>query len=190
GKHTDIDQSIQVEAVYGRRINSFLSAKVGLIYTSIGNPLHYNIPDRPNLGIPETKGAGFTDEAMGDVDSTMTLRSVTTLGISLGMEYEKVLYKKWSLQTGLSFVPSLLFKTSHHYEGGYHGKLYTNSMGAAGFRNLGLATLTHASIAYKPIKRAQITAGVQSSYYLISLHKNERLAPLTLGATLGLKWMF
>lgn len=190
-----IDQGYEIAAHYGRSLGK-AKLHIGLAYTALGIPLHYEVPENPQMGVyfdpDKNSGNGQINSLPNQIQKQnhIILTSLHTLGLNLGVGYQKAVHQKWILETGLTVQPTVILKSSHINIKDPSNIEYHNGMGAHNFKTIGLNVKANANVAYRPIPRAELILGIQSGYALMSIHKIEKIKPLSVGPLFGLKWLF
>ncbi len=201
--NSGVDQGYEIAGTYGKNFSKRWNWSVGCSYISMGTPLHYEVPQSTVMTIapydPTKLGNGnqlTTNDSLQYIMKTtankedLALQSMNVIGLSLGFGYHIPLHKKWNLETGLTINPSLVIKTSHTLTNYSGTSAYENKMGTKGFNALGLSSSGQVTIAYRPIKKAELLCGMRINYFAVSLHKSEQMRPLGLGPVFGLRWLF
>lgn len=186
-----IDQGYTIAASYAKTKGK-IKLKIGLSYTALGTPLHYQVPENPQIHTTlDPSKNNFADVPKDQsAPNRIVLASLHTLGVDIGIGYRRPLHQKWCLETGIAAQPNLILKSSNFNTAESSKTASKNKMGTNNFRAVGINIQANACVAYRPITRAELLLGIQTSYTPLSIHKNEKIKPLSLGPILGLKWLF
>lgn len=187
-----IDQGYEVTANYGRALGQ-LKLNLGLSYAALGTPLHYQVPANHQIQLATDPRLGMNPDnfpSIHEVRNSVVLMSLHTLGLNIGIGYQKKMHEKWRLETGISMQPTLILKSSHINTSENSDQQHYNTIGQNNFRTFGMNIKANVCMAYRPIYRAELIFGIQSGYTPLSIHKTEKIKPFSLGPLLGLKWLF